>query len=237
MASPPAILSTLPLFRSIPQQDLEAIYQAARRSRASEGEILFHQGDEAEHLWLVVAGRVRLFQVTPEGEQVILHIAGPGEALAIVAVLSHFPYPVSAQAMETCTLLRWQADQMHAFMLRYPRLALNAVDILAGHIRTFQDRIRELATERVERRIAHTLLRLARQVGRRTPEGVLLDLPLTRQDLAEMCGTTLYTVSRTLKAWEQAGILVTGRARVVIRTPHQLVAIAEDLPAPDKKPD
>ena len=197
--------------------------------------MLFRQEDEAVYFWLLAKGRVRLSQITAEGEQVILHIAGPGEALGIVAVLSHFPYPVSAQAIEASTLLRWEAEQMQALMLRYPRMALNAVEILAEHVRHFQDRIRELATERVERRIARALLRLARQTGRRIPEGVLLDLPLTRQDLAEMCGTTLYTVSRTLSAWEQAGILSTGRARVVVRTPHRLVAIAEDLRDRDKR--
>ena len=101
---------------------------------------------------------------------------------------------------------------------------------MGERIQVLQDRLREMATERVERRIANTLLRLARQTGRKTPEGVQIDLPLSRQDLAELCGTTLYTVSRTLSRWEMDGIVEAGRERVVIRAPHRLVMIAQDLP-------
>jgi CRP-like cAMP-binding protein len=95
-----------------------------------------------------------------------------------------------------------------------------------------QERLRELATERVEQRVARTLLRLARQVGRKVEGGVLIDMPLSRQDLAEMTGTTLYTVSRILSQWEQQHLVETGRERILIRQPHGLVAIAEDLSPP-----
>ena len=83
----------------------------------------------------------------------------------------------------------------------------------------------------MERRIAHTLLRLIRYAGRKVDRGVLLDLPLTRQDLAEMTGTTLYTVSRVLSRWETEGIIESERQQVLVRIPHKLVAIAEDLPS------
>jgi CRP-like cAMP-binding protein len=102
---------------------------------------------------------------------------------------------------------------------------------MSDRIQELQDRLRELSTERVERRIANTLLRLARQTGQKTPDGIRIDLALSRQDIAEMSGTTLYTVSRTLSRWEQIGIVESGRERVLIRSPHGLVAIAQDLPA------
>jgi CRP-like cAMP-binding protein len=122
---------------------------------------------------------------------------------------------------------------IYHLMEKYPRVALNAIRLLAGRIQEFQDRLRELATERVERRIARTLIRLTRQAGRKTAEGVLIDLPLTRQDLAEMCGTTLYTVSRTLSQWESQGLVRSKREQVLVLFPHGLVQIAEDLP-PDR---
>jgi CRP-like cAMP-binding protein len=86
-------------------------------------------------------------------------------------------------------------------------------------------------TERVERRIARALLRLAHHAGRRVETGVEIDFPLSRQDLAQMTGTTLFTVSRTLSAWQGDGLILTRRRRVTIRQPHRLVRIAEDLPA------
>jgi CRP-like cAMP-binding protein len=106
--------------------------------------------------------------------------------------------------------------------------------LVADRFHDLQDRYRELATERVERRVARALLRLARQAGKRTDEGVLLDLPLSRQDLGEMTGTTLYTVSRILSGWEQNGLILSGRERIIIRRPHELVIIAEDLPTPPR---
>jgi CRP-like cAMP-binding protein len=115
-------------------------------------------------------------------------------------------------------------------MDRYPRIAANALHIMAGQIREFQNRVRDLSTKRVETRIARTILRLARQSGKKVAEGVLIDLPLSRQDLAEMAGTTLYTVSRVISDWKKQEIVQSQRKRIVIRYPHGLVSIAEDLP-------
>jgi len=144
--------------------------------------------------------------------------------------LAHIPaYPVSAQAAEDSTALVWPKRRMMEFVQDEPRMAMNAISLMAAHVQEFQDRFRQMATERVERRLARTLLRLAGQSGRKIPEGVLIDLPLTRQDLAEMTGTTLYTVSRTLKYWEEQGLVISARERVVIVFPHGLVRIAEDL--------
>ena len=105
--------------------------------------------------------------------------------------------------------------------------------IMAGQIREFQNRVRELSTQRVERRIARTILRLARQSGRKTEQGVLVDLPLSRQDIAEMTGKTLYTVSRVLSDWEKRGLVQSERQQVIITHPHGLVSLAEDIPVGD----
>jgi CRP-like cAMP-binding protein len=106
---------------------------------------------------------------------------------------------------------------------------MNAVTVLGARYREMQVRLRELSTEKVERRVAHTLLRLAERAGRRSALGVEIAFPLTRQDLAEMSGTTLHTVSRTLSAWEEQGIVDSGRRRVILRNPRALMAIADEL--------
>ncbi len=102
-------------------------------------------------------------------------------------------------------------------------------ELMYAHVQEMHARFRELATERVERRVARALLRLASQAGRRLADGVLIDLPLSRQEIAEMTGTTLFTVSRLLSEWERRGMIDAGRERVVIRNPHELVLIAEDI--------
>lgn len=187
------------------------------------------QGDPADAVYQIESGRVRLSQVTTEGQQILLRVIGPGTVFGAIALAGVDAYPVTAEAAEGCTVLVWPRTALLGLIEQMPKLAINAIQLMAGHVQEFQDRFREMATQRVERRLARTLLRLASQTGRKTEEGVLIDLALTRQDLAEMTGTTLYTVSRILSQWESQGLVRSGRERVVIRHPHGLVKIAEDL--------
>jgi CRP-like cAMP-binding protein len=122
-------------------------------------------------------------------------------------------------------------------MEQSPRIALNALRIMSGQIRGFQSTVKDLSTKRVEQRVARAVLRLARESGRNIEEGILIDLPLSRQDLAEMTGTTLFSVSRMLKDWEKQGLIMSQRQRVIITYPHGLVTIAEDLPHGSQEPD
>ncbi len=109
-------------------------------------------------------------------------------------------------------------------------LALNGMALVGKRFTQMQSQFEELATQRVEQRVARTILRLVRQFGRRTEEGVLIDMALTREDIAQMSGTNLYQVSRILSRWEQAGYISTGRKQVTLLKAHEIVAIAEDLP-------
>lgn len=224
-------LQQIPFFKDLPEKALSALISEAHQQTLEEGAFAFFQDDSAERIYVLMEGRLKLTQFAPDGQQVIMRVATPWMLIAAISMVSGAVYPVTAQAAENCRLMYWSQAEMLALIERFPRMALNAMRVLAGHVREFQDRYRELATERVERRLARTIIRLASQVGRKTDEGVLLDLPLTRQDLAEMTGTTLYTVSRILSSWESQGLVLAGRERVVIRFPHGLVRIAEDLPA------
>jgi CRP-like cAMP-binding protein len=225
------LLDKAPLFAGAGLAEREAALGAARQCRLGKGEYFFHQGETAVAFYIVVEGRVRLTQLTPEGHQVIIRFLGPGEGMGIIVVLSNTIYPLSAEVVTDCIALKWDYEATVLLMEDFPRLALNGLRLVAGRFHELQNRYRELATERVERRVARALLRLARQTGRRTERGVLIDLPLSRQDLGEMTGTTLYTVSRILSNWEQQALIETGRERVTILNPHGLVIIAEDLPA------
>ena len=227
------LLSQSFLFRGLNPDDLLPIIQAAHPRTVSQDEFFFHQGAAAMSMYLLIAGKARLLQVTPEGSQVLLRFIASGEMFGGIAFLGEATYPASAQAVSDCTAAYWDGETMAHLMQQFSQIAFNAMRHMADRIEELQDRVRELSTERVERRIANALLRLAQQIGQKTPEGVLINLPLSRQDLAEMTGTTLYTVSRILSRWEQEGIVDTGRERVLIRVPHRLVIIAHDLPMPD----
>jgi len=222
-------LESLPLFQGLDRESLERILQAARPRKVEEGGYFFFQGDSADRVYTLLRGRVRLLQSNPGDEPILLNVLAAPATFGVMSMTGADTYPVTAQAIVECRAIYWAQPEMGVFLSRYPQWERNAMHIMAGHVQEYQERYRQLATERVERRLARTLIRLASQVGVKTNEGILINLPLTRQDLAEMTGTTLYTVSRTLSQWEADGLVVAGREKVVIRSTHGLVSIAEDF--------
>lgn len=224
-----SVLEGSPVFEGLPAAALTAIVAAGTQRRLARREALFHQGDPAEEFAVVLDGRLKLTQVSAEGQEVIVRYVGPGEMCAVVAMFPDQRYPVTAEAVADARVIGWPRHKLDDLLLEHPQLALNALRLLTERMGELSDRLRELATERVARRVARALLRLARKAGRRTDRGVEIDMPLTREDIARLSGTTLFTVSRLMADWEEAGIVGSGRERVVIHSPHRLVAIAEDL--------
>lgn len=216
------------LFQGMDDESLLEVVRAGKLRRVKNEDYFFHQGDPARVLYVLVEGRVKFTQVTAEGDQVIVRMSGPGEMFGAVAALGDEVHPASGEATEDCAALGWRSDVISGLLERFPRMAINVVRFLAGRVKEFQDRYRELATERVERRLAHGILRLASQIGKPVAGGTLIDLTLSRQDIAEMTGTTIYTVSRTLSKWEGEGIIESGRERVLVRKSDALKAIADD---------
>jgi CRP-like cAMP-binding protein len=204
-------LADLDLFDGLSPAELEHIMAASHRRCLSDGEYYFMQGDPAELIHVLVEGRVRLSQGGEDGSQVLMRMIEAPHLFGVMGMTSGEVYPVFAQSVGDSCSLYWRKAEMMDFALLMPRMALNAMAIMASHVAEYQERFRQMATERVERRLARALLRLASQSGRKIDEGVLIDFPLSRQDLAEMCGTTLFTVSRTLSQWEKQGIVITGR--------------------------
>ncbi|MBN1453155.1 MAG: Crp/Fnr family transcriptional regulator [Anaerolineales bacterium] len=211
-------------------EDVRVIAELGIVRAVEEGAYFFFQGDLAEYLYIMMDGRAKLCQIGLDGQQVNLRTLVPGQLFgAVGAVDPRATYPASAQTLEDSTAIAIKSAAFRKLLENRPHLSFGLMRLMTGYIREMQERYRELATERVEQRSARTLLRLAAQSGRKVDEGVLIELSFSREDLAEMAGTTLYTVSRTLSAWEKQGILSTGRERIVITRSHDLVRLAEDL--------
>lgn len=218
------------LFQNIQPQVLETALALGISRSVEENGFFFMQGDPATHAYVLLQGRVKMLQITPNGQQITLRIMTPGQTYGGVALLQpEGGYPASAQCAEDSTALAWSTDTLRTLVARDPSVSINVMQIMHGYILELQERQGALTSERVEQRVARTLLKLAAQTGKKVEEGVLIDLPLTRQDIAEMTGTTLFTVSRTLNVWERQGLLSIGRERVIIRDPHSLVKISDDL--------
>ena len=226
--NPAALLDEIgkvPLFQGVTQRDLEELIQAARRKHLQAGEFFFLQGDPAENMYLLVDGRVKLSQAGPDGGQALIKVLTPFSLFALVAITTASSYLVTAQAAQDSLALYWTRRDLMEFVLRVPQMAENAMRIMAEQLQEITERFRQVTTERVERRLVYTLFRLAAQAGKQVEEGVLINLTLTRQDLAEMSGTTLYTVSRMLSSWEKQGLVLSSREQVIICNPHGLARI------------
>jgi len=236
-ASIRAVLRRVDLFEGLDEEALDRVVEAGLRRRLDAGAFLFFQDTPARSVYVVLEGRLRIVQTTPEGERVVVRYMQAGDVVGLIAVLGDTEYPVTAEVAEDGTVvLGWSGETLRSLMEAYPRLALNAMTHMAAMVRDLLRRVRELSTERVERRIARAILRLVRHAGRRVEAGVEIAFPITRAEIAQMAGTTLYTVSRTLSRWEREGLLETGRERIVVRAPHALVAIADDLPSESSPP-
>lgn len=224
----PLKLRQVSVFQNATDNDLGLIAQHSIERSIEEGEFFFFQGDSAIYSYVLTAGRAKLMQMNANGQQVNLRTINEWQMFgALGAVREIATYPASAQAMEPSTALAVKSEYLHELMETRPYLSFDLMKLMTGYIQEMQERYRELATEKVERRIARALLRLTSQMGVKTQQGYI-ELAFTRQELAEMSGTTLYTVSRVMSEWEKHGLVESGRERVVIRNPHGLVQIAEE---------
>ena len=218
------------LFRDVSDDGfLQVIDLSILRPLDADG-FFFLQGDPASHAYVLIKGRVKMMQITPSGQQITLRIMTPGQVYGGIAMLNpKAGYPATAQAEEDSVALAWKTEDLRLLAKSEPGLSLNIMSLMHGYISELQERQKALLTNRVEQRIARILLKLSAECGKKIDEGVLIDLALTRQDIAEMSGTTLFTVSRTLNEWDRDGMLKIGRERVVIRDPHGLVRLADGL--------
>jgi len=228
-----SLVAKLPLFAGLSADELDAVLQEARSIRVPKNGHVFEQGEDAHSFFVLLHGHVRATKVTPAGEQIVVRYVGPGETLGVAMAIGLSRYPATATAVDDSIVLAWPTAAWPRLVERYPALATNTLQTVGARLQETHSRVIEMSTQQVEQRVAHALLRLAKQSGRKVENGVQIDFPISRQDIAQMTGTTLHTVSRLLSGWEQKGLIESGRQRIVLREPHQLVVLADQ--APDDK--
>ncbi|MFO8086097.1 MAG: Crp/Fnr family transcriptional regulator [Desulfobacterales bacterium] len=221
------IFSRSNLFVGIEDDKLSDIFRFGRHQVYESGVTLFLEGDPALFSYLVMKGRLKLNKLHEDGKETIVRYISPGEMTAAVSVLEGKNYPATAKTIGLSEVVGWDQKTMLELMTAYPRIAINLLGLVVERLVDIQNRFLELQAERVEQRIARALLRIMKQSGRKTDNGIRIDFPLSRQDLAHYTGTTLYTVSRTLSNWEKKGWVTSGRERILVANPHALVTFAE----------
>lgn len=221
-----SLLVNLPPFLGISRSDLDILISKAQSARFEKERHIFEQGEDSHSFFLLLDGYIRVVKTTPHGEQVIALYISSGELFGIAQAMGRTNYPASAVAAVDCVVLWWPNDIWQDTITQHPSFATNTYATIGKRLQDTQDRIVELSTERVEQRVANALIKLVDQTGKKTEEGRLIDFPISRQDISEMTGTTLHTVSRLLSTWEQAGLVKSGRKKISILNQPKLNTIA-----------
>ena len=222
-----SLITDLPMFAGVGVDRLDEILNEAQSLRYAKGTNVFEQDAPATSFFILLDGHLRVAKLTPAGQQVVVRFVAPGEIFGVAKAIGRTTYPATATAVVDSVALVWPSAAWPRLIEKNPALATNALQTIGSRLQEAHTRVVEMSTEQVERRVAHALLRLAKQAGRKVEEGVRIDFPISRQDVAEMTGTTLHTVSRILSAWEAQGWVEGGRQKIVIREAHKLFVLAE----------
>ncbi|WP_212524069.1 Crp/Fnr family transcriptional regulator [Actibacterium sp. MT2.3-13A] len=221
-----SLLTGLPPFSLLDRPQIREILDLSVSQRYDAGTAIFREGHDAERFYLLLDGFIRVIKTTPEGEQIIaLHIA-PGQLFGIAPALRRDTYPATAMTASESLALSWPVRLWDGFSAKYEGFATECYRTVGERLGEMQTRIVELATQAVEQRVAAALLRLVNQSGRRVETGIEIAFPITRQNLSDMTGSTLHTVSRLLSAWERDGIVHSTRKHIVVTAPHRLVLLS-----------
>ena len=210
------LLRALPLFAGTPDRELADLAAQCRAEAYDAERSVFLQGDPVDRVWIVQAGRVKIVRQDEDGRESILEVIQPGEVFGGGAIMLE-SQPATARALEPTVVVSLGVDDYTHLLLTHPKLALRLIRMLGTRLHAAVE-LNALTGERVERRLAHILLRIADRCGRPDPEGLLITLALSRQDLADMTGTTLETTIRILSRFRTEGVVRTRRGGYIVLT-------------------
>jgi CRP-like cAMP-binding protein len=205
------------LFDGMSQESLQAITRTLRARRFRRGEVLFHEGDPGDALFVVASGAVKVVVPSEDGDEAILATLRRGDFLGELALLDGAPRSASAIALEATETLALPRDQFHALVASEPAIRDALLASLAGELRRLTTHVAELHFLDLTGRLAARLARLAEEHGERLPNGAMrLDAPLTQSDLAAMIGATRQSVNKLLGEFEADGLIRIERDSIVV---------------------
>ena len=219
-------LKEIPLLEDIPQEEIKKISTYFHLKEYKKNEYIFFEGDEEPGIYIVIEGIVKLIKETADGKTVILRLVTPKEVFGWLVMGESRPTSTyTAQTLVDTKVLYISNQDFLKLLNLYPALAIKITCDASKMLLEAYDRLKSLAAEKVEGRIANLLLELSRKIGKEEDGKIVIRAPITRQDLAEMTGTTVETAIRIMSKWKKEGIVNTERGKIEILNPDYL----EDL--------
>ncbi|MBZ5539767.1 MAG: Crp/Fnr family transcriptional regulator [Acidobacteriia bacterium] len=215
-ANAEAILRRIPLFAGLTESELHALAARVSSRHFGRGELLFSEGDPCQGLFIVAAGKVRIFKMSASGREQILALEGAGSTIAELPVFDGGNYPASASAAEDAEVLFISRKDFQNFCREHPEVALKVIAVVGGRLRRLVGIIEELSFTTVRQRLITLLLRLAQEKGAMSKQGIRIELGASHQELAAELGTVRELVSRNLGRLQAEGLIeVEGREIIV----------------------
>lgn len=216
----------LSLFKDLSDAEFGELEPYLSTASFRKRETIFSEGEAPEWLFLVLSGKVKITRLSHEGKEIILEVISPGDIFGGVAVIRGFPYPANAVAMEDTTVLKISRKNLMRIVDRFPNVMYCMALQLGDRMKSSHDSLKNIALERVEARIAALLLKLARKVGVKKKEGILIDMRLTKQDVADMVGTTVETSIRTFSKFKKQELIAESSGKFIIRNKEGLASFS-----------
>ena len=218
------VLERVPIFTGLAHDEIDELARIAIERRFAPGEAVFWEGDPPDWFYIVAEGQVKVVKQSSAGKEFIVAFFGPDEMFGEVAVFENKPYPASAIALAPLRVTGIPRRGFLDFLASRPQVALKIISVLGGRLREAQARLRDFASEKVEQRLSAALLMLSSKLGP--------TLPFTRQEIADMTGTTTETAIRVMSRLRERGIIRSARGRITIIDELKLRVLSEGPPAP-----
>jgi CRP/FNR family transcriptional regulator len=215
-------LPDITIFSTLSDADIREIQPYLIAERHRKKDLIFSEGDPPDWFYIVLEGKVKITKVSEEGKEIIIEIIPPTDFFGGLAVIRGFPYPANAVAMEDTKVIKISRSNFMAVLDRFPSVMYCVVQNLGDRMRVSHEAMKSIALDKVSYRIASLLIKLSEQTGKKTPEGVAIDLKLTKQDIAEMVGTTVETAIRTMSRFKKLGLIDERAGRITIKNPDRL---------------
>lgn len=221
------LLRKTPVFRTLSPVDRETVARAASVRSYGKGLTIFEEGEPSDAFYTIASGRVKIFKMLPSGKDLILEVFGTGDPLGAVAAYAGRPFPASAVAIEDTTCLVIPRPDFFKLLEQHPTLVRGLLLGLTHRLVELTNRLAELSGGTIERRFARLFLKLASEMGRRERGGTFVPLSLTRQELADMTGTTIETCIRIMSRWGKQNVVRTDKDGFVVLDSGALQTVAE----------
>jgi CRP/FNR family cyclic AMP-dependent transcriptional regulator len=223
------LLASVPIFACLREPELELLLDVTTTKRLATRDVLFRKGDPGNQLYAVLEGRLKILAAGADGKEVVFGINGPGEVIGEIALMDSNPRSATVVAMEACELLTLHRRDLIPFLEKHPKVTIELAGVLAARLRRLSEHTEDALFLTLPSRLAKMLLQLSATYGQETPDGVLIDIRLPQQDLADLVGTTRESVNKQLRSWEEEGLVKLERTRITITQREALEATAAFL--------